>query len=244
MLPSEQEIAERLETLRRRRDAIEREIGELVLYRDLGRRLAAAGEAHGAAGPDGPSREAAETAEAASGPRAGLGAGSFPAHGTGRSGDPPAAHARPETETGPAVDRGAFDRRDDRSGPPASPERTPGSTSLTAGSGPGEIASGDAARQEIGPGRALVPAVAFDEDPVAARRYGRALIEAVLDSLRRAGRPMHAGEILEHVVARGFTVPGRDPVAALNTRLWKRSGAGGPLRRLGDAVYALAEGEA
>ena len=72
----------------------------------------------------------------------------------------------------------------------------------------------------------------------------REVRQAVLDSLRRAGRPMHAGEILEHVVARGFTVPGRDPVAALNTRLWKRSGAGGPLRRLGDAVYALAEGEA
>ncbi|GJD78157.1 hypothetical protein NBEOAGPD_1371 [Methylobacterium gregans] len=48
---------------------------------------------------------------------------------------------------------------------------------------------------------------------------------------------MHAGEILEHLAARGFGVPGQDPVAALNTRLWKRSGPGGPLRRLGDAVY-------
>ena len=82
--------------------------------------------------------------------------------------------------------------------------------------------------------------VAFEVDPVGARRYGRALVEAALAILVRAGRPMHAGEILEALVAQGFAVPGQDPVAALNTRLWKRSGPDGPLRRLGDAVYAPA----
>ena len=33
---------------------------------------------------------------------------------------------------------------------------------------------------------------------------------------------------------------GRDPVAALNTRLWKRAGRNGPLRRVAEAPYALA----
>lgn len=87
----------------------------------------------------------------------------------------------------------------------------------------------------------IPPAVAFETDPVAARRYGRALVEAALAVLAASGRPMHAGEILEALVARGFGVPGPDPVAALNTRLWKRAGAGGPLRRLGEAVYAPAD---
>lgn len=90
-------------------------------------------------------------------------------------------------------------------------------------------------------GPALPPAVPFEADPVAARRYGRALVEAAVAVLAAAGRPMHAGEILEALVARGFSVPGPDPVAALNTRLWKRAGAGGPLRRLGEAVYAPAD---
>ncbi len=83
--------------------------------------------------------------------------------------------------------------------------------------------------------------VAFEEDPVAARRYGRALIAAALAALAEADRPLHAGEILERIGRQGFVLPGQDPVAALNTRLWKRSGPGGPVRRLGEAVYALAE---
>ncbi|WP_336491247.1 winged helix-turn-helix domain-containing protein [Methylobacterium nigriterrae] len=87
-----------------------------------------------------------------------------------------------------------------------------------------------------------VPPVPFEEDPVAARRYGRAVIEAALGVLEEAGRPLHAGEILARLARQGFTLPGQDPVAALNTRLWKRSGPGGPVRRMGDAVYALAEG--
>lgn len=76
------------------------------------------------------------------------------------------------------------------------------------------------------------------------RREGRALVAAALGALRAAGRPLHAREILERVTEQGFRVAGRDPVAALNTRLWKRSGPGGPLRRLGDAVYAPAQDDA
>ena len=60
--------------------------------------------------------------------------------------------------------------------------------------------------------------------------------------LEEAGRPLHAAEILEGLTLRGLSVPGIDPVAALNTRLWKRSGPDGPFQRLGDAVYALAAG--
>lgn len=82
------------------------------------------------------------------------------------------------------------------------------------------------------------------EDIAAARRHGRALVAAALDILHEAGRPLHAGEILPGLTERGFDLPGHDPVAALNTRLWKRSGPGGPLRRLGDAVYAPSEEEA
>ena len=74
----------------------------------------------------------------------------------------------------------------------------------------------------------------------ACRRYGRAVVEAACAAIGRAGRPLHAAEILEVLVGQGFTLPGRDPVAALNTRLWKRSGPGGPLSRVGEATYALA----
>ncbi|MBX9934893.1 MAG: winged helix-turn-helix domain-containing protein [Methylobacterium sp.] len=77
------------------------------------------------------------------------------------------------------------------------------------------------------------------------RGRGRAIIAACLATLRDTGRPMHASELLDRLRAAGFDVAGLDPVAALNTRLWKRSGAGGPFRRLGDAVYDLApEGDA
>jgi len=74
----------------------------------------------------------------------------------------------------------------------------------------------------------------------AARREGRRLIEAAEAILAEAGRPMHAAEIWERLAARGLTLPGHDPVAALNTRLWKRAQGGGVFRRLGDAVYGLA----
>ncbi|KQO70591.1 hypothetical protein [Methylobacterium sp. Leaf88] len=93
--------------------------------------------------------------------------------------------------------------------------------------------------QISGPGQAE-PARA-GEDLVAARRHGRALVAAAVNLLHEAGRPLHAGEIWQGLTALGFALPGHDPVAALNTRLWKRSGPGGPLKRLGEAVYAPSE---
>ncbi|MCF4125117.1 winged helix-turn-helix domain-containing protein [Methylobacterium sp. SyP6R] len=74
----------------------------------------------------------------------------------------------------------------------------------------------------------------------AGRQEGRRLMEAAEGILAEAGRPMHAAEIWERLAARGLTLPGHDPVAALNTRLWKRAKAGTVFRRLGDAVYGLA----
>ncbi|MGT2478531.1 hypothetical protein ACU4GR_05775 [Methylobacterium oryzae CBMB20] len=74
----------------------------------------------------------------------------------------------------------------------------------------------------------IPPAIAFTEDAAGARRYGRAVVQAACAAIARAGRPLHAAEILAVLAGQGFTLPGRDPVAALNTRLWKRSGPGGP----------------
>ncbi|AWN49384.1 hypothetical protein DK419_26055 [Methylobacterium terrae] len=87
------------------------------------------------------------------------------------------------------------------------------------------------------------PASQAESEPpgAASRREGRRLIEAAEEILAGAGRPMHAAEIWEQLAARGLTLPGHDPVAALNTRLWKRTqGSGSVFRRLGDAVYGLA----
>lgn len=74
----------------------------------------------------------------------------------------------------------------------------------------------------------------------AARQEGRRLMAAAEEILAAAGRPMHAAEIWEQLAARGLILPGNDPVAALNTRLWKRAQGGTVFRRLGDAVYGLA----
>lgn len=153
---SEHEVEERLAELRRQREALDREIADLVLYLELGRRLNA-----------GISRPAPAPA--------------------------PVQTAEPEA-------------------PPPRPRRA-----------------------------AAPEPVAFAEDPTGARRYGRALVEAACAVLAEAERPLHAREIHDALIARGFAIPGRDPVAALNTRLWKRSGEGGPLRRHGDAVYGLAQ---
>lgn len=86
------------------------------------------------------------------------------------------------------------------------------------------------------------PDAAQEAEPpgAASRREGRRLIEAAEGILAEAGRPMHAAEIWERLAASGLTLPGHDPVAALNTRLWKRAQGGGVFRRLGDAVYGLA----
>lgn len=168
MVLSEAEIEARLAALRRRREALDREIADHLLYLELGRRLRA---------------------------------GPAPEGGEPEPEPEPRGRARPGTEPAPG---------------PRPPAPAPG------------------------PAAGPPPPVAFAQDPAAARRYGRALVEAAQAVLAGAGRPMHAGEILERLVAQGFTVPGQDPVAALNTRLWKRAGSGGPLRRLGEAVYACA----
>ncbi len=167
---SEAEIEARLASLRRQRDALDREIADHVLYLELGRRL--------------------------------------------RGAEAPSEIARPEDPEDPAAR--------------PEPGRVPGTVALRT-----EPVAARSTPTERMP-------VSFEVDPVGARRYGRALVEAACGILVRAGRPMHAGEILEALVAEGFTVPGQDPVAALNTRLWKRAGPHGPLRRLGDAVYASA----
>jgi len=160
---SEHEAEERLAQLRRQRETLDREIADLVLYLELGRRLNA---------------------------------------GIPRPAPTPAPAPVPAPE--PVEEREA----------PAPPPRV---------------------RRPAAP-----EPVAFAEDPTGARRYGRALVEAACAVLHEAGRPLHAREIHDALIARGFAIPGRDPVAALNTRLWKRSGEGGPLRRHGEAVYGLA----
>ncbi|WP_232628773.1 winged helix-turn-helix domain-containing protein [Methylobacterium sp. Leaf118] len=200
MALSEAQAEARLAELRRQRDAIEREMADLVLYLDLGRRLG------GAAG-----------AGAASEASRGLmpAPASSPVRETVRAAPPapaPAPAAPFAAPFAPAPPVGAAAARPVPASPPlSSPE-------------PEEPASGLS-------------------ETVLARRYGRALVEAALAVLEEAGRPLHASEIWGHLSARGFALPGQDPVAALNTRLWKRSGPGGPLRRLGEAVYAPAEAE-
>ena len=81
--------------------------------------------------------------------------------------------------------------------------------------------------------------VSIEKNGAVSRKYGRALVDAAVSCINEAGHPLHAREILERVQQQGFSVPGQDPVASLNTRLWKRSGPGRPLQRLGDAVYTL-----
>ncbi|MDV2982675.1 UNVERIFIED_CONTAM: winged helix-turn-helix domain-containing protein [Methylobacteriaceae bacterium AG10] len=184
MVLSEAEALARLEALRRQRDAIERQIADLLLYLDLGRRLG------------GPALSAA------------------PAEAERAAAPVPIADPRPAPQ----------------------PVRAPAATP------PVPPAPG---REEV-PAPAAAAPVEGDaglSETVLARRYGRAVIEAALAVLEEAGRPLHAGEILARITEQGFSLPGQDPVAALNTRLWKRSGPGGPLKRLGEAVYAPADAE-
>ena len=209
MGPSEQTIEARLSALRRRREAIDREIADLLLYLELGRRLS------GVEAP--PTDDTPPTAR---------GIAADPSAGDDRGRPQPAARGadmagRDLPSLTPPQDRPPRDHAPAASAP-ADPPPAP-----------------DAARKRAGDGP-IPPAVAFAEDPTAARRYGRALVAAACAVIAQAGRPLHAGEILERLVARGFSVPGRDPVAALNTRLWKRATPEGPLRRLGEARYGLA----
>ncbi|AWN54534.1 HTH domain-containing protein [Methylobacterium sp. 17Sr1-1] len=96
------------------------------------------------------------------------------------------------------------------------------------------------ARRQGDPSESPTGATARQERRQESRQEGRRLMEAAEEILAEAGRPMHAAEIWEQLAARGLTLPGHDPVAALNTRLWKRAQAGTVFRRLGDAVYGLA----
>lgn len=180
MVLSEAEALARLEELRRQRDAIERQIADLLLYLELGRRLG---------GPVG-------------------------------SAAPPSDRAEPAQAPSPPV-------------PPPAPAPIPAS--------PAAVAAGERDRPPSPPVAEAGEPEAGLSETVLARRYGRAVIEASLAVLEEAGRPLHASEILVRLAERGFTLPGQDPVAALNTRLWKRSGPGGPLKRLGEAVYAPAD---
>jgi HB1, ASXL, restriction endonuclease HTH domain len=220
MFPSEAEIEARLAALRRRREALDREMADLTLYRELGRRLGESGLG----------------AETETGPETGSWAGSW-------AGSRAGSRAGPEPRPDPPDDPPA---RPPLSGAGPRPHPAPGEAALPpqpwaapAPLRPSPGAAGPAPQLQVS--QLPVPPVAFEDDPVAARRYGRAVIEAAIGVLEAAGRPLHAGEILERLAAQGFTLPGQDPVAALNTRLWKRSGPGGPVRRMGDAVYALAD---
>ncbi|ACB23552.1 hypothetical protein ABID82_006432 [Methylobacterium sp. PvP062] len=201
---SDSEIAARLAALRRQREALDREIADLVLYQELGRRLAAGG-----------------------------------------------ADARPDPTLKPDPPAGL--RRDPADGPPRGrdvPEGRPGAPAdgEPAARGRRGVRVDPAARSAGAPDPAgaagpIPPVIAFTEDAAGARRYGRAVVQAACAAIARAGRPLHAAEILEVLARQGFTLPGRDPVAALNTRLWKRSGPGGPLNRVAEATYALASSE-
>ncbi|WCS26821.1 winged helix-turn-helix domain-containing protein [Methylobacterium sp. NMS14P] len=199
---SESEIAARLAALRRQREALDREIADLVLYQELGRRLAAGGAD---ARPDPALR-----------PDPPVGLRRDPADGP-----PPRGLDVPEARPGAPADgeRAARGRWGAQAGPAA---RSAGAPEPAVGAGP------------------IPPAIAFTEDAAGARRYGRAVVQAACAAIARAGRPLHAAEILEVLAGQGFTLPGRDPVAALNTRLWKRSGPGGPLNRVAEATYGLA----
>lgn len=187
---SDAEIETRLAALRRQREALDREIADLILYQELGRRLGAV-------------RAGAERHDRDPGSDAAL-----------RS--VPEPDAPPAPSPRPAPDRADAARRIGPTGSPAA--RRP--------------------EARAAPG-AIPPAIPFTEDAAGARRYGRALVEAACGAIARAGRPLHAAEILDVLSDQGFTLPGGNPVAALNTRLWKRSGPGGPLQRVGEAVYAL-----
>ncbi|WP_267428648.1 winged helix-turn-helix domain-containing protein [Methylobacterium sp. GC_Met_2] len=209
---SDAEIEMRLAALRRQREALDREIADLVLYQELGRRLGAV--------------------KAEAGIDAGAGA-----HGSNPDTGPVPAAVRPfERDTTLAAHPAGPRARPSDPAPDPAPRAARASGQDLAATG--SPAPGPSGVQAVPEG--VPPAVAFTDDVAGARRYGRAVVEAACTALARAGRPLHAAEILDVLTAQGFTLPGRDPVAGLNTRLWKRSGPGGPLRRVGEATYGLA----
>jgi hypothetical protein len=204
---SDDEIERRLAALRRQREALDREIADLVLYQELGRRLGAVRA--GADGQDPETKSGADPVSVPGSDRPVARDAALPPHAAATRTSPPGSAPAPM--------------------PGGAPESAP--TEWLAAAPVGARATP----------ATIPPAIAFTEDVAGARRYGRAVVEAACGALARAGRPLHAAEILDALSAQGFTLPGRDPVAALNTRLWKRSGPDGPLRRVGEATYALAE---
>lgn len=221
MVLSESEAESRLLLLRRQRETIEREIHDLTLYLELGRRLRSETDEPAADGSDGVASQ-----------------GARPGGATSRDDglpDPPAAQSR-AAEPGhgtepvrPAVTMAEATRNLRAALEAQAAETAPASPRTDASPGP---------RAASPAPRGIQPVLS---EGAQARLYGRALIAQTLAILEQARRPLHAGEILAALEARGFSVPGHDPVAALNTRLWKRAGPDGVLRRLGDAVYALPE---
>ncbi|MCE4224856.1 hypothetical protein HCU64_13915 [Methylobacterium sp. C25] len=220
MVLSEDEAEAQLASLRRQRETLDRAIADLTLYLELGRRLTT--EATVARGDtDTASAPGRGTAFVAGEPdnNAGHGAGRASSEGTAF---PPASVTSDAGRTAEPSLRSASPV------PPSFERGSPKAPSAPVRSAPQP--THDSAEEGLSEG-------------VLARRYGRALIEAALGVLQDAGRPLHASEILTVLTGQGFSLPGHDPVAALNTRLWKRSGTGGPLKRMGEAVYALVEPE-
>ncbi|MBP1184106.1 HTH domain-containing protein [Methylobacterium sp. PvR107] len=211
---SESAIVARLAALRSQREALDREIADLVLYLELGRRLSAAGTiSDPSPQPAPPERDRRDPAPAP---------GRAPGQAAVGRSDP--AALLPFGQATPSL-----------RGPEAPPAVSSAPRSTARSDAPSEF------HPEAGrPPGAIPPPVAFTDDAAGARRYGRAVVQAACAAIAQAGRPLHAAEILEVLLKQGFILPGRDPVAALNTRLWKRTGTGGPLCRVGEATYALA----
>lgn len=231
MVLSEAEAERQLAALRQEREKLDRTIAELTLFLDLGRRLTTTvgiGQATAETASPGPQSRS---------PIPGATTSQFATNLVAEPADDPVARAALLHRLG----------RENAATAPMKPVTRSDDPLTAAGAAPARSGGSGTAAPPVspaGPPAADAPPRAGEaelSEGVVARRYGRALIAAALEALHAAGRPLHASEILAALSARGFALPGHDPVAALNTRLWKRSGAGGPLRRLGDAVYALAE---
>ena len=163
---SESEITARLAALRRQREVLDREIADLVLYLELGRRLGAAGmipdPAPRPARPDDP-REAA-----------------------------PAPSRPPSPDPGRVPDQAAVGRSDPAGDPVPGPRAAPPVRSSERPSAVLSEAWPEAhARTESeddGPPGAIPPPVAFTDDAAGARRYGRAVVQAACRAIAQAGR--------------------------------------------------------
>ncbi len=229
MFPTEADVEKRLAELRRRREEIEAEIGDIERYLELGRRLAwlSAWSGEGAAAPRGPE-----------------------AHGEGAR---PAARPIPEVAS-PSLAVLAPAPSGPAAPEPSAPDPVPPGPAACVPSDPpeprpprpGEDAEETPRQRPRGalppPAAPPVGAPSPGGGRMEARRYGHQLMDAVADALREAGRPLHVSEVYAAVRARGFDLPGRSPVAALNTRLWKRARGGSGIVQDGEATYRLREG--